>query len=669
MTRMLLAAAMLLCGLPAAGEDLSVLPGKEMMHAYLMDAARKAFDRHDAEYEKLKTPEQITEYQQRMKQFFIDQLGGLPERTPLNPQVVAKEDRDGYRVEKVIFESRPKHFVTGLLYLPNAEPPYPGVLVPCGHSGNGKASELYQRASILLAKNGMASFCYDPIDQGERFQLLDEKGKPREGGTIAHCLVGVGSILVGRNTASFRIWDGMRAIDYLQSRPEIDPKRIGCTGNSGGGTLTSYLMALDDRIFCAAPSCYLTSLRRLMETIGAQDAEQNIHAQIGQGMDHADYVMMRAPRPTLMCCATGDFFDIDGAWHSFRQAKRLYTRLGCAERVDLIEVDEKHGFSRLLRIGAVRWMRRWLLAKDDAIDEPEFAVVNDQAAQCTPKGQVMLLEGARSVYDFNRDLSDKLAGDRKKLWQETEPAKMLDEVRRITGIRKLGELPEPQVEKKEPVQRDGYRIDKLVIRPEPGIWLPALAFMPEKPDGGAYLYLHQGGKAADAAPGGPIETLVRQGHVVLAVDLRGIGETQTPGNGKYAQYLGPGWKDTSLAYMLGRPYLTMRAEDVLASARVAARYEAGDKPRRVRVVSIGRVGVPALHAAALEPQLIESVRLEKCLDSWSDVVAHPTATNQYENAIHGALKAYDLPELRGTLREKLELVEPLDAVEKPVGKP
>ncbi len=303
------AVCLLFVALPVAAEDLKVLPSSfdgttssGMVHDYLMQEAQKAFDRRDAEYEKLKTPEQLAAYQQRMRQFFVTKLGGFPERTPLNPQVVAKEDRDGYRIEKIIFESQPKHFVTAVLYLPEAEPPYPGVLVPCGHSYNGKAADPYQRASILLAKNGMAALCYDPIDQGERFQLLDADGKPLAATTKGHTMLGVGSILVGRNTATYRIWDGMRGIDYLQSRPEVDPERIGCTGNSGGGTLTSYLMALDQRIKCAAPSCYLTSFRRLMETIGPQDAEQNIHAQIAYRMGHADYILMRGPEADVDVC-------------------------------------------------------------------------------------------------------------------------------------------------------------------------------------------------------------------------------------------------------------------------------------------------------------------------------------------------------------------------------
>ncbi|HIQ20223.1 MAG TPA: hypothetical protein EYH34_03140, partial [Planctomycetes bacterium] len=223
----------------ATADEFAVLPRqsaaepREMMHTYLMGRVRQALDRRVEEYEKLKTPEQLADYQRRIREFFLESLGGFPQRTPLNARVVGKQKREGYRIEKILMESQPGHFVTAVLYLPEAEPPYPGVLFPCGHSGNGKAAEAYQRGCILLALNGLAALCYDPIDQGERFQLLDEDGKPVIGGTTAHSVLGVGSALLGRNTATFRIWDGMRALDYLTSRPEIDPMRIGCTGNSG----------------------------------------------------------------------------------------------------------------------------------------------------------------------------------------------------------------------------------------------------------------------------------------------------------------------------------------------------------------------------------------------------------------------------------------------------
>ncbi|NQT03854.1 MAG: acetylxylan esterase, partial [Planctomycetes bacterium] len=309
-----------------ADENLQVLPETingvkpvDMMNHYLRSQAQKEFEKWKADYEQRKTPEQIAEYQKRLRNKFLEAIGPLPRRTPLKPRITGEVHRNGYKVEKIIFESQPKHYVSAALFLPDSrkhKAPYPGVLVPCGHSRNAKGYETYQTMGALLALNGMAALVFDPIDQGERSQLLSQL--PDLWGTRAHTMIGVGSILLGRNTAWFEIWDGMRGIDYLQSRPDVDPKRIGCTGNSGGGTQTSYLMSLDDRIIAAAPSCYITNLYERIMELGAQDAEQNIFGQLSFGMDHADYLMMRAPTPIMICAATKDFFDIRGTWDSFR---------------------------------------------------------------------------------------------------------------------------------------------------------------------------------------------------------------------------------------------------------------------------------------------------------------------------------------------------------------
>ncbi len=659
---------------PKRDAELSVLaasadaeaPG-EMLHAYLMDKIHAATERHDTELEALQTPEQIAAYQARMKEFFLRQLGGLPERTPLNAQVTGTEQRDGYRIEKVIFESQPKHFVTAILYLPVGEPPFPGVLVPCGHSANGKARDLYQRAPILIAKSGMAALCYDPIDQGERHQLLDAEGKPIiTSSTMGHNMAGVGAILLGRNTATYRTWDGIRAIDYLCSRPEVDSKRIGCTGISGGGTMTSYLMALDERIVAAAPGCYLTSFRRLLDTIGPQDAEQTLFGQVAFGMDHAEYITMRAPKPTLVMTATKDFFDIDGAWHSFRQAKRCYGHLGFPERVDLIEVAGGHGFPEPMRVAAARWMRRWLLRIDDAICETDFPVAKDEDVWCTPRGEVMLMKGARSVYDLNAEQEKRLAQKRQQFWQESDKATALAEVRRISGIRPLAELPNPKVVKVGELARDGYRIEKIVLQPEPGLDLPALLFVPNKRVGAACLYLHAEGKQADAAAGGPIEKLVREGRLVMAPDLAGVGETTPTGKHSYRSYLPPDWREATIAYLLGTSLLAMRAEEILVCAQYLAETDSAKGPRPVELISVGRTGPPALHAAALEPGLFGTITLRNSLISWSNVVHTPQSKNQFVNLVHGALKVYDLPDLTKTLPPKrLIVAEPFSAAEEP----
>ena len=659
----------------SAGDDLRVLPdlvdgvkSSDMMKHYLRRQAQQEFENWKREYEQRKTPEQVAEYQRRLREKFIEAIGGLPQRTPLKPKITGMVQRDGYYVEKVIFESRPKHYVTGALFLPDAKkhkPPHPGVLVPCGHSRAAKGHDTYQTMGALLALNGMAALVFDPIEQGERGQLLEHW--PELWGTRAHTMIGVGSILLGRNTARFEIWDGMRGIDYLQSRPEVDADRIGCTGNSGGGTQTSYLMSLDDRIIAAAPSCYLTNFYERILDLGAQDAEQNIYGQLAFWMDHADYLMMRAPTPILICAATRDFFDIRGTWSSFRYAKRLYTRLGFAERVDLLENDAGHNYNRQAREGVVRWMSRWLLKRDEPITEPDIKLLSEKEIQCTPNGQVMLLEGARSTYDLNQDFEKELAGRRRQLWSMTERAELLGRVRKIAGIRKLAELPEPKVEKVGVVRRTGCRVDKLVLRPEDGIYLPALMFIPgaspEKPKaGGAVLYVSEKGKAAEAAAGGPIEKLVGAGQVVLAVDLRGTGETQQTNQRYFKSYFGGDGQDVYTAYLLGRCYVGMQAEDVLVCARFLRQKQAGP----VDLIAVGNVGIPALHAAALEPDLFGSVKLVRSLISWSNLIKSGRSYNQLVNTVQGALTVYDLDNLGEILGAKLTREEPVDALGEPI---
>ena len=530
-------AALLLLGsiAPSSADDLSVPPQvieggtpEKMMRHYLLQQVEPAIKQWTWDYERRKTPEAIVAYQKSLREKVLDAIGGLPDRTPLNPQTAGIISRDGYRVEKVIFESQPKHYVSALCFLPDSsehKPPYPGVIVPCGHSDLGKAFPTYQTMGALLALNGMAALVFDPIDQGERGQYLGEGGWPALKCTAAHTMLGTGCIALGRNTARFEIWDGMRAIDYLRSRPEVDPKRIGCTGCSGGGTQTSYLMALDDRIVAAAPSCYITSLSKLLTTAGPQDAEQNIFGQLAIGLDHADWLALRAPSPVLICSATHDFFDIGGTWESFRRTKRLYTRLGCAERIDLLESDAPHGYNRPHREGAARWMSRWLLGKDVAIKEPAtIKLLTQNECLCVPNGKVMTLPGARSVYDLNEDYENELAKRRESLWRAENRTTTLQQVRKLAGIRTLSELPKPKVETVGNVARQGCKVERLLIKPESGISLPALWFLPEKPNSNrVVLYLHHQGKTADADLGGPIDRLVQAGSAALAVDLRGHG--------------------------------------------------------------------------------------------------------------------------------------------------
>ena len=646
--------------LAAAPEDLTCLKSEEgkprpgaLLYASLQQRAYAALDRRADELAQIKTPEQAAAYQQRLRQSMIERLGGFPERTPLNAQTVGTIEGDGYKIEKVLFESQPGHHVTANFYLPGGNGPFPAVCVSSGHSRTGKTADYNQRFAIAMVRSGIAALAYDPIGQGERSQILTDEGKPQfTSTTTEHYLVGVGSILVGKNTATYRIWDGMRAIDYLCSRPEIDGSRIGFTGCSGGGTLTSYIMALDDRVACAAPSCYLTTFRRLIETIGPQDAEQNIFGQLAAGIDQTDYVLMRAPQPTIISSTTGDFFDIQGSWDNYRQAKQFYGLLGYPERVDLVESPGGHGVTPTNLQGIARWMRRWLLNKDDAISLERLETRKEAELLCTERGQVLLLPGERSVFDLNVAIEAKLAGKRKEFWQTTPKDDALAAVRNLIGARKLADMQPPTHVDLGRVQRADYHIDKLTIHTDSGIPLPALTYHPPVPHEEAYLYLHDGGKAAGGAPGGPIEKLVNDGYVVVAVDLRGLGEL---GSSRPDSLLGDA-KSYYTAYLTGQSLVGLHTEDALAAGHFVAYYKT-KKPRKVHLVGVGKCGIAALHAAALEPELFTSLTLKAAPEAWSPIIGQRVPAGQLAGTVHGALRIYDLPDLLRSIAPRKVTVE------------
>ncbi len=629
---------MILTFLLALQGDLDVLRPDENPKTLLYEALRaeckEHFDARRLAVEALKTPDDVRRRQEQLRAKFVEALGGLPERTPLNARVVGELKGEGFRVEKVVYESRPGHHVSAVLYLPEGKGPFPGVLVPCGHSETGKAVEAYQRASILFAKSGCAALCYDPISQGERRQVVDAAGKPLgKGNTTEHTMIGIAALLVGESCATYRIWDGLRSLDYLAGRPEVDPKRLGCAGNSGGGTLTSYLMALDDRIAAAAPSCYITTLERLFETIGPQDAEQNITGQVAFGMEHADYVTMRAPRPTLINVGTQDYFDIQGAKTTFREARGIYRLLGREEAVDLFEFDDKHGWSQPRRESAARWMRRWLLDDPKPVSEPAFAVFKEAELQCTASGQVLHDLKGKSAFDLIR--AKAAPGVDKTIRLICPPLLAL---RAVTA----------KVESRNSTSRDGVEIHRRVVRVD-GLTMPELAYRGGK--GPVTLLVNGAGKAKahEAAL-----ALAKAGGTVISPDLPGWGETAMHPGGKP---FGPDWKESALSLHLARPLL---------GRRVAILLEAIRREGAMRLVGVGAAGPAVLHAAVLHGKTDEVV-IEDALISWASVLSMPFTEDQYSNALPGVLKAYDLPDLAAALvPAKLTIRRPLNAGGKPV---
>lgn len=600
---------------------------------HLRERVAVASDSRLEALERLNTPDQIHARQDALRAGFLANLGEHETgKTPLNARVVGVIQGEGYTVEKVVYESRRQFFVTANFYRPEGAGPFPAVLIPCGHTANGKAG--YQKAGLLLARNGIAALIYDPIGQGGRCQILtrDDGGNVGAVGrfrsTVEHTLTGVAPISLGQSLATYRIHDGIRSLDYLVSRSDVDAGRIGCTGNSGGGLMTSYLMALDDRILAAAPGCYITTKRIKTDRPGPGDAEQNVFRQISFGPDHPDFLLMRAPRPTLILAATKDFVPIEGTWDAFRQAKRVYTKLGFPERVDLVEADEKHGFTRPLRVAMTRFMRRWLLGLDDAVEEWELPEHSDEELRCTASGQVLLLPGARSVFDLYRERAEQLRRNR------FAPVSSGD-VQRLLSFDKTDA---PTLTSDGVDSWRGHRVKRLIVRGEDGFPVPLLRVEPPEATGAPVLLVDGRGKAAELREGGLVDSLIAAGRPVVTADLRGYGETAAKAWRFAEEYFGVNAAEFFVAYQLGDSLAALRARDLLAVVSVFPGEE-------FELRAIGAATVPALHAAAAMPGRFMKIVLTGGMRSWHEAIDVEVTRGILENLIHGALVRYDLPDL------------------------
>src|SRR5262245_43758602 len=362
---------------------------------------------------KLKTKADTEGYIRTVRDKIAKCFGPFPQqKAPLNAKITGKLDRDTYTIEKVFFESRPQFFVTANLYLPKgAKGPRPGVVGLCGHSNNGKANETYQSFAQGLARMGYVVLIFDPIGQGERLQYAHVEKPHRPGvGVGEHLLAGNQQFLVGDFFGSWRAWDGIRALDYLLSRPEVDPKHVGITGNSGGGTVTTWLCGVESRWTMAAPGCFVTTFRRNLENELPQDTEQCPPHAIALGLDHADFLACMAPKPVIILAKEKDYFDARGAEEAYRRLKRIYSLLGDEENVKLHFGPTPHGYTIENREAMYRWFNR-ATGVSDAKTEPKLTIETEETLRCTPGGQVAGLK-SRTVFSFTAETAGQLADKR-----------------------------------------------------------------------------------------------------------------------------------------------------------------------------------------------------------------------------------------------------------------
>ncbi len=634
---------------------------KGMVDRRLTDIAMKLLEERARAVAAIRTPAEVARRQEHIRERMLAEIGGFPERTPLRARITGVLERETYRVEKLIFESLPGFPVTANVFVPKTgKPPYPAVLGVAGHTANGKAAELYQRVWIALARRGFLVIAWDPPGQGERSEYVDlSTGKSRVAiGTAQHTMAGVQCLLTGGNFARYEIWDGVRAFDYLLTRRDVDPKRVAVAGNSGGGTQSAYLAALEPRLAAAAPSCYITSWAKLWVEPGPQDAEQVFAGFLKDGLDFSDFLIAFAPKPIQMATAIRDFFPIDGARSTYDEARRIFEVMDAPGRAGYFEYDDTHGWSKPRREATYRFLERWLNGREDSGSEPDFPVEKDEDLRVTPTGQVATSMRAETVSSLNRALAERLYAGR----AAAKGGNIGDMIARRLRVARAAAR--PGVVTRGTVERDGYRIQKLTLEPESGIVLPALVFVPAGREARrpAVLYLNAAGKSADASPGGDIEALVRAGRLVLTVDLRGWGESGIePGARGYT----PLYRTVMRALLVGETLPGMQVGDALAAFEYLLARPDVDA-RRIDVLGKANGGTVALYAAALDSR-IRRVAMEGAAISYMDIVRAPVHQGILDIVSPGVLADFDLPDVaRSAAVRPIWIVNPRGAGGGPV---
>jgi dienelactone hydrolase len=612
---------------------------------------------------KLATRADAEAYVEGIRAKIQDSFGPWPERTPLRPRITGTVDRPDYRIENIIFESRPEFYVTANLYVPkNHAFPRPGVVGSCGHSTNGKASETYQAFAQNLARLGFVTLIFDPIGQGERLQYPTPRGGSQYGaGVREHLQAGNQQFLVGEFLGTWRAWDGIRALDYLLTRDEVDPKHVGITGNSGGGTMTTWLCGVEPRWTMAAPSCFVTTFRRNLENELPADTEQCPPRALALGLDHLDFIAAMAPKPVLLLAQERDYFDARGTEEAFTELRHLYRLLDAQDQVGLFVGPRTHGFWQENREAMYGWFQR-ASGLEVAPAEPALTVEPDEVLWCTKSGQVRELD-SRPVDSFTRARSEQLRSEPVRQADSTVP--LTERVRRVLRLAAFPpfgpETGPPDYRILRPRGSRGYpkpHAGSYAVETEPNLFSLVYRLADEPvysrpPRGNPSALLYVAHISSDMELRSDTwlrELLDSNGEASqYTCDVRGIGESM-PDTCNANSFLTPYGSDYFYAIhslMLDLPYLGQKTYDVL---RVLD-WLTSHGHEQVHLVARGWGALPATFAALLSDRVTQ-VTLKNALTSYADLAETPDYDWPLATLLPGVLAEFDLPDCYEALASK-----------------
>jgi len=633
--------------------------------------AFKQLEDRKADIARLELKNDYLDRQEVVKEKLLKLLGPFHERSPLNAHVTGVIKKEDYRVEKLIYESQPGYFVTAGLFIPeNLKARAPAVIYACGHTVNGFRSETYQHIILNLVKKGFVVLAFDPVGQGERLQYYNEKeGKSRFGPTVEHSYPGAQCYISGYSPTRYFVWDVIRSVDYLLSREEVDPDRIGMTGRSGGGTQTAFAAAVDERILAAAPECFITSMEYVLKSIGPQDAEQNLVHMISEGIDHADLLEVRAPRPGLMITTTRDFFSIQGARETFDEVKWFYEGLGAGSYIHMVEDDEGHASTRKNREAMYAFFQQYLENPGDPGDL-EVEIFEEKELRVTETGQLATSMKGETLYSLNKKVVKNQKAKLKFLRSsedfDAHRIGVENEAKILSGF-ETPENFEKAVFSGRTVKKE-HIVEKYLVPGSGTTMLPAALFMPvaERNNEVVLVLDELGMEHAVHEDSLLIHSMLQQGYSVLLFDVSGIGSLG-PGYLKGDAYIdNTSFNQWFAGILTNKSIVGMRAEDILRITHFINTDIGGFET--ISALALGASCSELLHAAVFD-KTIQKVGLIKPFISFAEIaLSHEYLPAFIPSTVAGAIEKYDLPDLMAALSpRKVLIINPLSGNGDPAG--
>ena len=613
----------------------------DMLQNFYRPYAEKAAEIRKRTFDTITTAEdalrEVKNARERIKRAF----GEFPEDCPLDAKNFGTVEQEGVEIEKVLIQTRENIHATLLVYRKKGSSErQPGILLVCGHSDLGKAAAHYQALACSLGKMGMTAVVIDPYGQGERklYPGLDFSSV-RE-----HNLAGKILSLTGDFFGTYRAYDAKRAVDYMLSRPDIDPEKIGVAGVSGGGTLSSYIFALDERIAAAAPSCYITTFFRNFENELPTDSEQIPPGMWAEGGEMADFIISRAPAPALILTVENDYFDPRGTAESCSEAKKIYSLLGKEENVSMFTGPGSHALPAELRDATCRFFAHHFQGADIDCDVPQSGSL--------PMEEICVL-GGKMTYDLeNEDTISVHIAKKMDLLAARRSEKTADIGSFLREIWQIPqEIPTPQYRSLRQYNGE-YKLSSFGVKTAPSaeailIRLSAenCMFHLDKQENAVLYVGHLDSESEMFKLGIP------ENAAFYGVDVRGIGRSRSltcDHEPDFFHMYDSDYFYDATGRMLGKPLAGGRVTDLLATIKLLK-----ESCRHLTVCACGIGGLTAAYAMAIDSRGVDKLVLSQVPESWRSFVNGGDIHWPQSVMIPGSLNCFDLPELYEYIKKKL----------------